>query len=66
MGWYLSHCYWYDLFKAVELTNGVINRLGYRYRYRGPHLLNIVVLVVADGLFGHCRLERLDKLFMNE
>ena len=31
----------------MELTNGVINRLGYRYSYKGPHLLNIVVLVVV-------------------
>ena len=33
--------------------------------WRGPHLLNIVVLAVADGLFGLCGSERLDKLFMS-
>ena len=29
----------------------------------GPHLFNIVILLVADGLFGLCETERADELF---
>ena len=32
---------------------------------RGPHLLDIVVLVVTDGLFSLCRSKRLDDLFIS-
>ena len=31
----------------------------------GSHLLNTVVLAVADGLFGLCGSERLDELFIS-
>ena len=31
----------------------------------GPHLLNMVVLAMADGLFGLCGSEREDELFIS-
>ena len=34
-------------------------------RWRGPHLLNTVVLAMADGLFGLCGSERFDELFLS-
>ena len=34
----------------------------FAWHWRGPHLLNVVVLAVADGLFGLCGSERRDEL----
>ena len=47
---------------AVETAISGVHK--FASQWRGPHLLNTVVLVVADGLFGLYGSERRDELFI--
>ena len=56
---------------AVETAMTAISTANYSrstqaaWHWRGPHLLNIVVLALADGLFGLCGSELLDELLVS-
>ena len=55
---FLNSCLWGTVFvtsvrTAVETAMSGVHKL-LNSHWRGPHLLNIVVLAVADGLFGLC------------
>ena len=69
--WFLNNCFVDTVFPTWLRTavNTVIRKLirstQVNLHWRGPHLLNIVVLVVADALFGLCGSERVDELFIS-
>ena len=44
---------------AVERASCGVHNVA--WHWRGPHLLNTVVLAVADGLFGLCGSQRADE-----
>ena len=39
---------------ARVILVGAVTDIVFAWHWRGPHILNIVVLAVADGLFGLC------------